>query len=239
MATQSTPAAEPQGSFGGDLVGMFNFYIDPQASAKLITHKLFWIGPVIVVAIVMLVTGVMSMPVVERVLTNLPPPPNVPPDQFQRQMEIGLIVQKVIVYLSPIVLIIMDAIFAGILMGSSAVAQVKTRFLWLFNLMAGLGLISMLEFIARTAVIHLKTDISTLAELQPPLGLDIFIPEGANRFLTAFVGFFSVFQIWSLVMMVLIYSAAFKVSKGKALGVISPLIILGLLFKLLSAMGQR
>jgi hypothetical protein len=239
MASQETASAESKGSFAGDLVGMFNFYIDPQASAKLISHKFFWIGPVILASVVWLVSSLQLMPVVQHVLEITPPPGNVTPEQYQTQISIGMTIQKVIAYLSPIMVVVLTAIFAAILLGTCAVMQIKTKFLWLFNLLAGMGLISSLEFIARAVIVKMKGDINTMAELQPPLGLDIFMPESSNKFLLGLVGYFSIFQIWYIVMLVLVFSAAFKVSTGKAFAAVSPLLILLLLFRLLGAAFQR
>jgi|SRR5580700_7172059 len=238
MASQQIAPAEPQGSFAGDLVGMFNFYIDPQASAKLISHKWFWIGPLIVVSAILLVTSLGLLPIVQHVMEITPPPDNVTPEQYQNGLRIGMAIQKVVAFLSPILVAIVTAIMAAILLGTCAVMQIKAKFLWLFNLLMGTGLISALERIATFAIIRLKSDISTKAELQPPLGLDIFLPESTNRFLISFVGFFSIFTIWYIVMLVLVFAAAFKVPKGKAFAAVSPVLILLMLFKLLSAFGR-
>jgi hypothetical protein len=70
-----------------------------------------------------------------------------------------------------------------------------------------------------------------MAELRPALGFDIFLPEGSNKFLAAFLGYFSVFEIWWIVMIVLIFSAAFRVSKGKAFSVVLPLILLNVILR--------
>jgi len=239
MASQQTAPAEPQGSFAGDLLGMFNFYIDPQASAKLITHTWFWVGPLIVISVILLVTGLQLLPVVQHVMENTPPPQGATPEQYQRGIEIGLMVQRVVAFLSPIVIAIITAIVAAVLLGTCAVMQIKAKFIWLFNLLMGAGLISALERIAAVAIIKLKGEINTMAELQPPLGLDIFLPETTNKYLMALVGFFSVFQIWYIVMLVLIFAAAFKVSKGKAFAAVCPILILTLLLKMMGAVFQR
>ena len=240
MAVPDLPITqEEQGSFAGDLVGMFNFFIDPAAAAKLIRHKWFWVGPIVLVSIVSITIGILLMPVVQQVLLNQPPPPGQDPAQFQRGMAIGLQIQKYATFCTPILVIIILAISAAILFGTCSVMQVKAKFLWLFNMLAGLSLISMVQSIATYLIIRGKGEISTQAELQPPLGLDIFMGEGANKYLTAFLGFFSVFQIWSIVMMVLIFAAAFKVTKGKALATVAPLLILTLLLKLLFTVFQR
>jgi hypothetical protein len=239
MASQQTAPAEPQGSFVGDLLGMFNFYIDPQASAKLITHTWFWIGPLIVISVILLVTSLQLLPVVQHVMENTPPPQGATPEQYQNGIAIGMTIQKVIAFLSPIVIAIITAIVAAVLLGTCAVMQIKAKFIWLFNLLMGAGLISALERIATVAIIKLKGEINTMAELQPPLGLDIFLPETTNKYLMAVVGFFSVFQIWYIVMLVLVFAAAFKVSKGKAFAAVCPILIIMLLLKMLGAVFQR
>jgi hypothetical protein len=109
----------------------------------------------------------------------------------------------------------------------------------LFNLVAGCSLIQMLAAIASLVVLKAKGEASTMAELNPPLGLDIFLPEGTNKYLMGVLGFFSIFEIWWAVMMVLTLSVAFRISKGKAFAIILPLLLLGLVFRLAGAMFQR
>jgi hypothetical protein len=55
----------------------------------------------------------------------------------------------------------------------------------------------------------------------------------------AFLGYFSIFEIWWIVMMVLIFSTAFGTTKGKAFAVVLPLIVLSLLFRVGAAVFQR
>jgi Yip1 domain len=240
MAVPELPVTqEEQGSFAGDLVGMFNFFIDPAGAAKLIRHKWFWVGPVVLLSIVGIVIGILVMPIVQQVLLSQPPPPGQDPAQYQKGLAIGLAIQRYATYCSPILVVILIAISAAIVLASCSVMQIKTKFLWLFNLLAGVSLINLLQSIATYLIIKGKGEINTPAELQPPLGLDIFMGEGTNKFLTAFVGYFSVFQIWYIVMLVLVFAAAFKVSKGKALAAVAPLLILTLLLKLGGAAFQR
>jgi hypothetical protein len=241
MATQRTAAAaeEPQGSFMGDLLGMFNFYIDPQGSAKLITHKTFWIGPLIVVSVVVLAVSLLSLPIAQHVLETAPPPEGISMDQWQARLPMVEKVQNVTVYLVPLFVVIGTLVMSGILMGSCAVGQVRTKFAWLFNLMAGASIITVLEYVARFAIIKLKPEINTIAELTPPLGLDIFLPESTSKYVTALVGMFSVFEIWYIVMLVLIFAAAFKVRPGKALAVVAPVVLISLLLKFFQLASSR
>jgi hypothetical protein len=55
----------------------------------------------------------------------------------------------------------------------------------------------------------------------------------------AFLGYFSVFEIWWIVMLLLIFSAAFRVSKAKAVAVILPLVLLNLVWRIGAAAFQR
>jgi hypothetical protein len=232
------PADRPE-SFGGDLAGMGSFFIDPAGAAPHIFSKWFWIGPLLVFSIVSIVASHMMMPIVRHVAEIAPVPPNVSPEQFQKQMEMGLKFQGILVYLAPLIAALLFAIQSGILLGTSAVMGVPAKFRSLFNLVAGCSLIQLLASIAGLIILKAKGDVSTFAELRPALGLDIFLPEGGNKFLAAFLGYFSVFEIWWLVMIVLIYSAAFRVSKGKAFSAVVPLMVLNILFRVGAAVFAR
>jgi hypothetical protein len=226
-------------SFAADLAGMGSFFIDPAGAAPHIFTKWFWIGPLVIFSIVSIAASYMMMPIMRHVLEIAPIPPNVTPEQYQKQMEIGLKIQGIMVYLAPIWTAILFAVPAAILLGMSSVMSVQAKFRSLFNLVAGCSLIQLLASIANLVILKAKGDISTMAELRPALGLDIFLPEGSNKFLSAFLGYFSVFEVWWIVMLVLIFSAAFRVSKGKALAIAAPLVLLSLLFRVGIAVFQR
>jgi hypothetical protein len=146
-------------------------------------------------------------------------------------MEMGLKIQSVAVYLAPLFGAILFSIQAAILLGMSSIMCVPAKFRSIFNLVAGCSLIQLLASIASLIIVKAKGDVSTMAELRPALGFDIFLPEGSNKFLAAFLGYFSVFEIWWIVMIVLIFSAAFRVSKGKAFSVVLPLILLNVILR--------
>lgn len=240
MATMvpELPNERPE-SFGSDLAGLGSFLIDPAGAAKYVFRKWFWVTPLIVVGLLSLVFYYLTLPVIQHVLEVAPVPPNSTPEQYQKGMEIGMMIQRVVAFIMPLILAVIWAISALILFAMSSVMSVNTKFLWLFNLMAGSSVISMLGGIATFIILKAKGEVSTMAELHPALGLDIFMPEGANKFAVALLGYFSVFQLWWIVMVVLIFSAAFRVSKGKAFAIVSPLIIIGALFAVIGAAFQR
>lgn len=232
------PREQPEG-FGSDLAGMGNFFIDPVGAAKRVFSKWFWIGPVLLYSIVSISAGYLLMPMVRHVLEVSPIPPNLSPEQYQHNIEIGIMIQRIFVFLAPVTAAALFALSAVILLASSAILSIQTRFLWLFNFVSGCALIQLLAPIASVVILKAKGDVSTMAELRPPLGLDIFLAEGTNKYLMALLGYFSVFEIWWVVMAVLIFSTAFRVSKAKAFAAILPLILLSIIFRLVGAVFQR
>ena len=236
MSTLTPEApAEQHGSFADDLAGMFSFYIDPPGAARLIHRNWFWVAPLLLVSVVSIITGIIRIPVVEHAMESMQIPGTATPQQLATVMKW----QRILVWIAPIGAALVYALNALILFAAASVLSIKGSFRSYFNLVAGLSLISLLALIAGTIILKTKQDITSVAELQPALGLDIFMPEGSNKFLTAFLGYFSVFEIWWIVMGVLIISYAFGVSKGKAFAVILPLCLLGLIFRVVMAGLQR
>jgi hypothetical protein len=231
------PANRPE-TLADDIMGMGSFFIDPPGAAQRMFRKWFWLGPLILISIVSTIAIYMRMPFMQHVMEVAPPSASLSPEQLQRNIGIAMTMQRVSMYLTPVLTGIFMAVQALILFGMCSVLTVNTKFRPLFNLVAGCSLIQMLAAVASLIVLKAKGEASTMAELNPPLGLDIFLSAGANKYLTAIVGFFSLFEIWWAVMMVLILSAAFRISRGKAFAIVLPLLLLGLVFRLAGAMFQ-
>ncbi len=226
-------------SFASDVAGMGSFLIDPAGAARRVFRKWFWVAPLIVFSVVTIIASSVVLPMTRHVMEVAPLPQGVSPEQYQRSMEIGLTIQRYVMYFAPVMLAIFFSIQAAILLGMSAVTGVPAKFRQLFNLIAGCSLIQVLAAIAGVVILKAKGEISTTAELRPALGLDIFLPSGANKVLAGVLGYFSVFEVWWIVMLVLIYSAAFRVTKGKALAVVAPLVLLSLILRVLGAVFSR
>jgi hypothetical protein len=168
-----------------------------------------------------------------------PIPPNVTPEQYAQQIRGTAMVYRILPFVMPVLLVVVALIQAGILLATSSMLAVRARFLQLFNLIAGCGIISTLQMVAWIIILSAKHEISNVADLKPPLGLDILLPQGTNKFLLATFSFLSIFQIWWIVMAILVYSVAFRTSKGKAAGAILPMIVLGLIMTLVGAVFQK
>jgi hypothetical protein len=221
------------------LSGMPSFLFDPAKASKYVRRRWFWVGPLVVFSLCSMAVGFLMTPIVQHVLEVAPIPDGVPPERYQRGIAVGMTIQRVAIFFAPVIAAAIFSIQAAILLGASAVFSVRARFRELFNLAAGCGLIQAIAAIAAIIVLKSKGEISSTAELRPALGLDIFLPEGTNKFLMAFFGYFSVFEIWWIVMLLLIFSAAFRVSKAKAFAVILPLVLLSLVWRIGAAVFQR
>ena len=237
MSTTTTHMSNASGdNLGSNFSGMLNFLIDPKAAApKLFTHW-FWVGPILLFTLVSLAGNLIVTPVVEHVLLTQPVPAGANPEAFAAQVATGMKVQRALSVLFPILSIAFQAL---VLWGMASVVAVEAKYRQMLNLAAGCSLIQVLTAIASVIVLKSKADISTMAELRPALGLDIFLPDGANKMLAAFLGYFSVFEVWWIVMVVLILSAAYRMSKGKALTIVAPLILVSLVFRIAMAALQR
>ncbi|MFL6352962.1 MAG: hypothetical protein ACJ74Z_14080 [Bryobacteraceae bacterium] len=226
-------------TFTGDLAGMGSFFIDPQGAARRVFHKWFWIGPLVIFSIVSVIASYLMLPIIQHVLEVSPIPAGTSPEQYQRGMDIAMTVQRASMYFSPVIVGVIMALQALVVWATCSVLTIETKFRWLFNLVAGCALIQVLASIASMAILKGKGEISTMAELRPALGLDIFLPEGTNKYATAFLGYFSIFEIWWIVMMVLVFSAAFRASKAKAFAAVLPLIVVNILLRMGAALFQR
>jgi hypothetical protein len=239
MATTVPGSSAQSETFANDLAGMGSFFIDPPGAARRVFHKWFWIGPLVVFSIVSMVASYLMLPMVQHVLEVSPIPAGSSQEQYQRGIDIAMTIQRVSMYFSPAIVAVILALQAVVIWATCSVLTIEVKFRWLFNLVAGCSLIQVLASIASLAILKGKGEISTMAELRPALGLDIFLPEGTNKYATAFLGYFSIFEIWWIVMMVLVFSTAFRVSKGKALAAVLPLIMVSILLRMGAAAFQR
>jgi hypothetical protein len=236
--TVSGSSAQPE-TFVDDLAGMGSFFIDPQGAARRVFHKWFWIGPLVLFSIVTVIANYIMMPMVQHVLEVSPIPAGASPEQYQRGMDMAMTIQRASMYFSPVIVALILALQALVVFAACSVLTIDVKFRWVFNLVAGCSLIQMLASVASLAILKGKGEISTMAELRPALGLDIFLPEGTNKYTAAFLGYFSIFEIWWIVMMVLVFSAVFRVSKGKAFAAILPLLIVSILLRIGAAVFQK
>jgi hypothetical protein len=130
------------------------------------------------------------------------------------------------------------ALFAWLVTVTGSMVGVRAKFRDVFSLMSACSLILALQYIAGYIVLRAKGDeIQSQEQLTPPFGLDILF-QNVHGPLLALLNYFSIFQIWYLVVFTVGLAALTKSTKGQAFAAITPAWLLPLLLRMLQAMLQ-
>jgi len=167
-----------------------------------------------------------------------PIPAGTSPDDYQRRMDMAMTVQRVSTFFSPAIVALILALQALVVFAACSVLTIDVKFRWPFNVVAGCSLIQVLASIASLAILKGKGEISMLAELRPLSASTSFCPRAQTdmrRFFLLLFGFRDLVDV----MMVLVFSVAFRVSKAKAFAAILPLIAVSILLRIGAAVVQR
>ncbi|HZU28524.1 MAG TPA: YIP1 family protein [Bryobacteraceae bacterium] len=229
--------AEPVAGIGDGLAGILNIFVDPAGAARRIVLRMFWIYPIIVMCAVSIFQQIMLAPFTLQVQRKVLQDRNMSPEQIQNSLAMMSKFAFIGYIIAPIFVVLFCLLSAWLISVAGSIVDVRARFQHLFSLVAVCGMFYMLQIIAQLIILRTKSpdDVQSRQDLQPPLGLDIFLhdlPKGVQ----GVVSFFSVFEIWSIVMMALTYAALTKTSKGKAFFATAPGWIVGLVFAVLGSM---
>ncbi|HEV2687330.1 MAG TPA: YIP1 family protein [Bryobacteraceae bacterium] len=230
----TAPIAEESGSVGSGILGMFNAFVDPAGLAKAAKAKLFWLWPLILVSIVTVVVLYIMTPYTLQIAEARMAQQNIPADRMDQARHMTQIISNVIPIVAPIGLVVVLVIMAFFVNLTSSMAGLRTKFRDVFALMAACTLITSLQTIATLVVLRVKGDeITSQEQMMAPFGLDIFIP--AHGALLAILNFFSIFEIWYLVILGLALAYMSGSSKGKAFFAITPAWLIPLIFKIIGS----
>ena len=238
MSATPTPSAaptpQPAASLKDGILGLLNVYIDPAATAKRVQLKWFWIYPLIVLSIIMIVVQLQMIPFTMQAM-RMDPPNGISGAQLERTLSITGTVSRVAAYCMPLILLFFSSIGALLVLAFGSMVDAKAKFSQLLSLLLTCGMISTLQYIAAVVVLKSKglDDIQSMHQMQVPLGLDIFV--NATGALGGLLNFFSIFMVWYIVMLGLTYSHLAKVSKGKAFFATCPAWLLGMIFAVIGA----
>jgi Yip1 domain len=228
---------------GDGIVGMLNAFVDPAGLAKRVPAPLSWLWPIITLIIVYVVFGYLMLPytlaVVDLAISQRIREQNVPVEQAQRAADVAHKVYQFLPEAVPVLVILFLLLFAWLVSAMSSMAGVRAKFRDIFSLMAACQLIQALQTVATYIVVHAKGDeITSQEQLTPPFGLDIFL-QNIHGALYGLVNFFSIFEIWYLVVLTFGLAYLGKSSKGKAFFAITPAWVLTLIIKMVQGMLQN
>jgi hypothetical protein len=222
------------------LLAMLNVFVDPKAAVDRFRGKKWaWIAPVLVCGIVAAAVGWISAPIVIRVMLQNPPEgANV--QQLEQAVPFMSMAYKIGSLASPIMIAVMLLISAALLLAACTIMDIPAKLGELYNLVAFVGLIPTLQMAAMAAVLWLRRDdIQSLAELQPPFGLNILLSDDSSKILRGFLGYFTPFTIWYIVVLALKFAYLKNVPTRRAFAATAPVWIFGLLAALVGAMFSR
>jgi hypothetical protein len=226
--------AEENPGVGSGILGMFNAFVDPAGLAKAAKAKLFWLWPLIVFLIVFIVVGYLMLPYTTQLMDAKLAERSMPPEQLENIKATMHKFAPVGVFINPIVIVLIIMLCAWLVSVVGSMLGVRAKFRDVFSISMACSLIGCLQYIAGYIVVRIKGDeIVNQDQLTPAFGLDIFIP--AHGVSLAILNFFSIFQIWSLVIFALAVACLAGVSKGKAFAAITPAWVVPLIVRVVIA----
>jgi hypothetical protein len=224
---------------GADIAAVLNMFLDPASAVKRIESKWIWVFPLAVLSVISAAIGWMTIPITTQIMVRNPPD-GTTREAMQRALPTIEMFSKIGVFASPIIIVVITLMLAGLLLVACQVLGIQAKFQNLFNLVAMASIIKAVHSLATFAVIKLKGDeLQSVQDLSPPLGLDIFLPDGTSKALLAAVNYFSIFQVWFLIAVALGLAAFTRSGKGKAFAAITPIWIFPLILAVGAAMFRR
>ena len=227
---------------GDGFVGMLNVFVDPKTTAKDVPAPLSWLWPIITLTIIYIVTGYLMLPYVMNLIdvriNQQISQQNTPVEQAERARTVAHAIYQFYPLAIPVIVVVFILFFGWLVSAMASMAGLRTKFRDVFSLMAACSLIPALQSIATYIVLRAKGDeITSQDQLTPPFGLDIFL-QNIHGGLLGLVNFFSIFQIWYLIVLTLALAYLGKSTKGKAFFAITPAWLLPLVIRVIQGMFQ-
>ncbi|MGH9612304.1 MAG: hypothetical protein ACRD4P_04415, partial [Bryobacteraceae bacterium] len=161
---ESAGPTGPDSNIPGTAAGLMNVFVDPSVTAKAIPRSYFWLWPIVIMAIAALAFAMISSPIVSEVLRTHPPE-GMDPAQYARSLPMIQLVTKIMMFLSPLWIVVGILVPAALVLVACNVLDIKVSFRDLFTIVAACSLIKMIQAIASIAVILAKgNDIQSMEE---------------------------------------------------------------------------
>jgi hypothetical protein len=216
--------------------------VDPKTTANRVPAPLSWLWPLITLAIIYIVTGYLMLPYIMNLIdvriNQQISQQNTPVEQAERARTVAHAIYQFYPLAIPVIVVVFILFFGWLVSAMASMAGLRTKFRDVFSLMAACSLIPALQSIATYIVLRAKGDeITSQDQLTPPFGLDIFL-QNIHGGLLGLVNFFSIFQIWYLIVLTLALAYLGKSTKGKAFFAITPAWLLPLVIRVIQGMFQ-
>jgi hypothetical protein len=231
--------AEAAGGVADGLVGLVNVFVDPKTTAEKVPSRMSWLWPVIVLLIGYGVVTYLMTPFTMQMMDATIKQRNLPPEQAEQALAVGRTIGQVISYLTPVLGIAFIALFALLVKVVYSMMDIRPKFHDVFSLLAACSIIPFLQVAANYVVLRAKGDpVESAEQMQQPFGLDIFM-QGLHGAAFAFVHFFSIFEIWYLIVLIFGLTFLTRSTKMQALIASTPVWLLPLAMVMIGAMFQK
>jgi len=200
---------------------------DPGAVFERLREKPSFWRPFIAICVVQLVLGVLQLPYTKAAMAaqvaQMPARAGGGAPDPSKFATIGLL-------FVPIGLLLLFLISAALLWVLVSVFAGDAKFATLLSVATYVGITFVLLSVAGLATLMLKgvQGITSPADLQPALGLDLLVPE-AGRFTTALLKAFNPFSIWGVILTAIGIQTTHRTSKGTAYTVAAVAFVIGTL----------
>ena len=231
--------SDQSAAVGGGFFGLMNVFVDPARTVQLIPERWFWLWPVAIVSLLRMAIGYLMLPYTGQLVSARMAQQNVPADRLESGTRLAYLFSQIALALTPVFVVAGIALFAWLILVFCSMLGMRANFHDIFSLAAACTLITTLQYVAGYVVIRAKRDdIRSTEQLQPAFGLDIFTSDLHGPSL-AILNFFSIFELWYIVVLGLGLALLTGSSKGKAFVAITPAWALPLLFAVVGSLFSR
>jgi len=229
----ASPSAAP---VSDQFLTMLEILIDPASAARRIHRSAPWIVPVLTAALATALIGYLLMPLTLQIMA-MNPPSNIPREQYAQALPVIEKGMRFTLLAAPVMLAAKLLILAGLLKLMVLLAGLEIIFKKLFALLANAGTVPLLESLASFAVIQARAgDIQTMEGMMPALGLDLLLRGPSSKAVQAGLHFFSIFEIWYIVVLAVGFAALAGCSRKKAAVLTLPVWAVPMLLVMVAAM---
>src|SRR5215510_11683155 len=198
---------------------LVDVFIDPQSASQRLNTLSAWLVPLTVVGIAGIVLGFANLPILTNVLERSLPA-GLSPEQVHQTLRNFMLFQKIGYALFPLITLIKWSFLSSLLFMSCVILDIKVTFKQLFALIAQCAVLMLLQDLVAHLIVRLRgAEAETIADLVPKLGPDLLLSgfsQTLGKTFMTIIGYFSIFNIWYIVVLFLSISYLGRCSKPRA-----------------------
>lgn len=220
------------------LLAILNVFFNPAETVRRIRgNKTAWFPPILLGGLIMAAYNYTLPRATMQALRNEPPAGF---DQAKLDSLVGAMemMSRFSTISAPMMFALMILVGAGLIFAMCILLRINVRFPDLYNFMAHVGMINAVQTLTHVFVLRNIGAAITVKQLTPNFGLAGFLPADASKLAHGFVGFFSVFSVWHILMLVIGFAALTGCTKRRAFVATAPSWILGMLYEIVVTLSR-